>query len=141
MAISIQSIIGGGLLDSIKGLIEQFHTSPEQKAQIQAAIDANAEQLREKELEWDEKLNDVAGQNIRTETSSNDPWVRRARPMFLWVMTFGIALSVTVFPLINVALHKGLVFPAIPDAYLSLFRDAFLGYTVARTWEKVKGQD
>lgn len=137
----IADITGGNLLSGIKGLIEQFHASPEVKAQMQQALDANALAVEQCEKDWDVKLNDIAGQNIRTETSSTDWVVRRARPIFLWVVTTGIACNILIFPLINVALHKGLVYPDIPAPILELFGTVMLGYTVARSAEKLKDKD
>jgi len=137
----LTTVFGGDPIGALKGIIEQFHMSPEQKAQFQEAVDANAEVWKEKVADWDVKLNDIAGQNIRTETSSSDWFVRRARPAFLWVMVGGVAMSVFVFPIVNVALHKGLTYPQIPTDYMGLFRDAFLGYTIARTVEKAKDKD
>ena len=79
--------------------------------------------------------------NITAETKSQDPYVRRARPTFLYVIIAAIAYSLIVAPTINACLHKGLVAMQIPDSYLELFGVAFLGYTGARSWEKTKGLD
>jgi Holin of 3TMs, for gene-transfer release len=79
--------------------------------------------------------------NITAETKSEDPYVRRARPTFLYVIMAAMAYSLIVAPTINACLHKGLVAMQIPDSYLELFGVAFLGYTGARSWEKTKGLD
>ena len=125
------------ILEEVNNLVAQFHMAPEAKAQFdQHAIDVQAA-ADQADRELEAKLNDIAGQNIRTETSSSDPWVRRARPFFLWMMTLCIFFNVTV-PLFGQHWHLSAV--EIPTACWDLFTAAFLGYTVARTSEKFKGK-
>ncbi len=134
-----KGLIGGDPVKSLGDLIDQFHMSPEQKAQLQQA--AQELELKREEIETarDQALTDIQGQNIRAETQSADAYVRRARPTFLYVMIAAIAFSTLIAPLINTFLKKGLVVMEIPGAYLELFGVAFLGYVGARTWEKTKG--
>jgi hypothetical protein len=134
-----RGLVSGDPLKSINDLIDQFHLSPEQKAQMQQAAQALENQRDQIEAARDEALAEIQGQNIRAETESTDSYVRRARPTFLYVMILGIACSIIVFPLLNLVVHKGLEVMEIPDAYLELFGVAFLGYTGARTWEKTRG--
>jgi len=134
-----KGLVGGDPLKSISDLIDQFHLSPEQKAQMQQAAQELEVQRDEIEAARDEALTEIQGQNIRAETQSEDAYVRRARPTFLYVMILGIACSMIVFPVLNLITHRGLVVMEIPQAYLELFGVAFLGYTGARTWEKTRG--
>ncbi len=134
-----KGIVSGDPLKSIGDLIDQFHLSPEQKAQMQQAAQALEEQRDQIEAARDEALAEIQGENIRAETQSEDAYVRRARPTFLYVMILGIACSIILFPVLNLLAHRGLVVMEIPSAYLELFGVAFLGYTGARTWEKTRG--
>jgi len=134
-----KGLVSGDPLQSISGLIDQFHLSPEQKAQVQQAAQALEAQRDEIEAARDEAMAQIQGQNVRAETQSEDAYVRRARPTFLYVMILGIAFSIIVFPILNLVTHQGLQMVAIPEAYLELFGVAFLGYTGARTWEKTRG--
>lgn len=134
-----KGLVSGDPLKSIGDLIDQFHLSPEQKAQMQQAAQELEVQRDEIESARDEALSEIQGQNIRAETQSEDAYVRRARPTFLYVMILGIAFSIVIFPILNLVAHKGLLVVQIPDAYLDLFGVAFLGYTGARTWEKTRG--
>lgn len=134
----IQDILGGTLLESVKGLIDSFHLSPEQAAQFKAAADANANQLALKQLDLDAKTQDTlareveaASANIRAEASSGDKYTSRARPSFIYVM---LALLVTNYAVIPLLHGKPLDWP---DPLFWLFGSAMLGYTGARTWEKV----
>ncbi len=133
----LQNILGGTLIDSVKGIIGEFHASPEVKAQMQAALDANKTQIDLAQLNLEAKAEDVlareteaASGNIRAEAASGDKYTSRARPSFLYVMLGILATNYVLFPLLGKA---ALVFP---DALFWLFGSCMLGYTGARTWEK-----
>ena len=134
-----KGLVGGDPIKSIGDLIDQFHVSPEQKAQMQQAAQELEVQREQIEAARDEALADLQSKNITAETTSEDAFVRRARPSFLYVMIIGIAFSIIVFPILNLVTHRGLQVVDIPDPYLQLFGVAFLGYTGARTWEKTRG--
>ena len=136
-----KGLLGGDPVKSIGDLIGQFHLSPEDKAKLQQATQELEVRRDENEAGRDEALAQIQSQNITAETKSDDPYVRRARPTFLYVIIAAMAYSLIVAPVINACLHKGLVPMQIPDSYLELFGFAFLGYTGARTWEKTKGLD
>jgi hypothetical protein len=126
-------------LDGIKGLIEEFHLSPEDKAKLQQATAALDLQRESIQAARDQALAQIQSTNITAETKSEDAYVRRARPTFLYVIILGIAYSMLVAPVVNVLVHQGFRPMEIPSAYLELFGVAFLGYTGARTWEKTRG--
>jgi hypothetical protein len=134
-----KGLVGGDPVKSIGDLVDQFHMSPEQKAQLGLAQDQLETQRDQIEAAQAEALASVQSANITAETKSEDAYVRRARPTFLYVMIIGIAFSIIVFPFVNLIAHRGLVMVPIPDAYLELFGVGFLGYTGARTWEKTRG--
>jgi hypothetical protein len=133
----LQNILGSTLVDSVKGLIDEFHTSPELKAQMQAAVDANKTQIDLAQLALESKTQDVlareteaASANIRAEAQSGDKYTSRARPSFLYVMLGILACNYVAFPLL------GKTPLAFPDALFWLFGSCMLGYTGARSWEK-----
>ena len=134
-----KTLLGGDPVAGVKSLIDEFHLSPEDKAKLQQAAAELETQREEIEAARDQALAEVQSKNITAETTSEDPYVRRARPTFLYVMIAAIAYSLIVAPVVNACLHKGLVPMVIPEAYLQLFGVAFLGYVGARTWEKTKG--
>lgn len=140
MALSLANIFGGDLVTGITKLIDQFHMSPEEKAQMQATVMANQATIQQAQIDYDVKLNDIAGQNVRQDSSSSDWFVRRARPFFLYIMACAIGFNLFL-PLVS-QLFGGHLQPLPIDAgYISLFSTAFLGYTAARTYEKVKNSD
>lgn len=71
---------------------------------------------------------------IKTALRSEDPYVRRARPTFLWVMYVILITNYIVFPIV------GLKVATLPGSLLTLFGTAFIGYGVLRSGDK-KGVD
>jgi Holin of 3TMs, for gene-transfer release len=136
---SLRGLFGGDPVKSLTGLIDEFHLSPEDKAKLQQAAQELEVRRDEIEAARDEALAQLQSANITAETKSDDSFVRRARPTFLYVIIAAMGYSLIVAPIINAFLHKGLVPMEIPGAYLELFGVAFLGYTGARTWEKTQG--
>ena len=79
---------------------------------------------------------------------ADDPFTRRARPAFLYVM---YALLLGALPMGMVAAFRpqaaeamtraiGAYLNAIPEPLYALFGTGYLGYTVVREWGKAKGQ-
>jgi len=135
----IADILGGSLVDAVKGLIGEFKLDPAKKADMLAAADANSTTLQLKQLEMQEKLQDAlskeieaAGANIRAEATSGDKYTSRARPSFIYLMLAILAANYIAFPM------AGLKPIEYPDALFWLFGSCMLGYTGARTWEKVQ---
>ncbi len=133
----LQNILGGNLVDSVKGIIGEFHLSAEDKAKFQAAIDENQKEIQLAQIALEAKAQDelareveAASANIRAETASGDKYTSRARPSFLYVMLGILAFNYVAFPLVG---KPPLVFP---DALFWLFGSCMLGYTGARSWEK-----
>jgi hypothetical protein len=122
----IKELISGGigkLVGGVKDLVSEFHLAPEKELEFQA-------KLREMEKEETLAITKAAESVLVSESKSDDPWVRRARPTFLWLM-YGIFL------------YNWIVRPAMGDAPLVLqeeivwlFGAGFLGYTGARSWDK-----
>lgn len=149
MADIIGSIFSGGVEGAGKGIASVINAikgrNPEDAAKLQELLTKHEDlvvqteaDLAKAEIDSNVKLNDTAGQNIRAETQNEDSFVRRARPYFLYVITTCIALNL-ILPMFN-HLGGGNVQPLDFSAYTDLFRDAFLGYTLARSVEKIKGK-
>lgn len=133
----LDSILTGGLLGQVKGLIDSFHTSPELKAQMQAAVDANQAQIALAQLDLQKKAEDTlqaevnaAGANIRAEAGSGDKYTSRARPSVIYVVLGILVANYVVFPIL------GKPPLAFPDPLFWLFGSCVLGYTGARSWDK-----
>lgn len=76
-----------------------------------------------------------------------DPWIRRARPTFLYVMyallLWAIPMGVIagIWPGTAQAMIRGMsaYFNGLPEPLYALFGTGYLGYTAARAWGKAKG--
>lgn len=139
----VDELAGGGvkaIAGAFTSILDEFHLNPEKKAEIQSQIAAAAAQDEQSRRDLEAKLNQIASDNIRQETSSSDWFVRRARPGFLWAMTIAIGFNLYL-PLVSQFFGYHMQPLVIDREYFLLFRDAFVGYTIARTVEKAKGMD
>lgn len=128
-----------GILGIGNTLINKLIPDPAQKA---------AAQLQLLQLQQQGELDEIKLQlsAIIAEAQSNDPWTSRARPSFLYVMYLMIlfAFPMGVLFLTDPARAQGMIdgvhlwLSAIPEQMWTLFGIGYLGYTGARTWEKVK---
>lgn len=84
---------------------------------------------------------------INETTETADPWTRRARPTFLYVIYALLLWSVPMGliagwrPAVAAAIINGMraYFNALPEPLYALFGTGYLGYTAARAWGKAKG--
>lgn len=83
---------------------------------------------------------------IVAEAQSNDPWTSRARPSFMYVMyalllaslPMGVMFAVSPETAVAVTDGFGRWLRALPEELWWLFGAGYLGYSGARTFEKVK---
>lgn len=135
---SIQDVLGGTLLDSIKGIISQFHMSPEDRASLQLKLEENADAVRSAENDYNAKLNDIAGQNIRAEEQSGDKYTVRARPSVIWVGLFVIVWNYCLVPLLgHTAWFRGMTPWDLPSYFWETWGIISTGYVFLRSADKV----
>jgi|SRR5579864_99624 len=135
MGVSIQDVLGSSLLDSVKGLISQFHMSPEDKAKLQAQLDQEKDAFATAENDYNAKLNDIAGQNIRAEETSGDKFTVRARPAVIWVGLLMFFWNYCVVP--SAGLHWHIPSLPIPDTFSEIWGVVVTGYVFNRTVDKL----
>lgn len=86
---------------------------------------------------------------ILAESRADDPWIRRARPGFLYVMYAMIlwALPMGLLAGLNPAAAQAIMtatsayLRGLPEPLYALFATGYLGYTAARQWGKTRGTD
>jgi len=108
---------------------------PEQMAELQQAMAQHEVKMRELDIED----NKDARALIRDESRSDDPWVRRARPTFLWLIYLVLIWNFVVLGTYQfVKTGVPLTQPPVnfPTELYYLFGSAFLGYTGFRSWDK-----
>jgi hypothetical protein len=135
MGISIQDVLGSSLLDSVKGIISQFHMSPEDKAKLQAQLDQEKDAFASAQNDYNTKLNDIAGQNIRSEAASGDKFTERARPAVIWVGLLMFFWNYCVVP--TGGLHWHIPSLPIPDTFSEIWGIVVTGYVFNRTVDKL----
>ena len=132
-------IIGGGLLKLGSTILDKIFPDPEQRARAQIELmKAEKEgQLKEAQLQMSA---------ILAEASSNDPWTSRARPSFMYVMYILILACIPMgilaafHPEVAIKISEGMKqwLSAIPEELWTVFGIGYLGYTGARSFEKMK---
>lgn len=139
MASIASSILSGGiqgLAETAKGIIEEFHMSPEQKAEQLAKLATAEAQAEQSARDYDAKMNDIAGQNIRAEASSDDKFSSRARPMFMYIIEFILFWNYVALSIIRACGVKDVGPAVLPGDLLVLFGTCITGYVFARTADK-----
>ena len=84
---------------------------------------------------------------ILAEAQSTDPWTSRARPAMLWVfyliiisaLPMGVIAAISADTAARIAAGFGAWLSAIPSSITDMGTFVLLGYTGARTIEKVRG--
>ena len=133
------SIING-LIGPIAGLLDKIIPDPKAR---------DAAKLELLKLQGEQGLDQirVQMQAVVAEAQSADPWTSRARPSFLYVMyalllwSIPMGLIAAVEPEMAKGIAAGMTayLNGIPEPLYALFGTGYLGYTVARSWGKVKG--
>lgn len=109
-----------------------------EKAQIELLAMQQGQEIRQIEAQLSA---------IVSEANSSDPWTSRARPAFLYVV-YILILSAIPMGFLN-AFNPDMAatvtggfkdwLAAIPEPIITLFGVGYLGYTGARTFDKMKG--
>ena len=109
---------------------------------------ANEAKLKMLELEQQGEFKeiDLAFKAIVSESQSADKWTSRARPSFMYVMYILFLMGIVMGGLYafspeiaeNVTTGFKAWFEAIPENLYWLFGTGYLGYSGARSYEKVK---
>jgi hypothetical protein len=127
----LTDILSSTIGDTISKIVGIFKVSPEKQ------LEASTE-ITKIQLELQGKLQDAltaevqaASANIQADAKSGDKYTSRARPSFIYVMLGIFICNYIVFPLIDRAPLS------FPEALFWLFGSCMLGYTGARTWEKL----
>jgi hypothetical protein len=126
--------------DVFTKVVGAFKLSPDKQAELTELAASNSEKLAELDREIQQNAMKYeadavasASANIRAEEGSGDKYTARARPTFIYFMLLIFAANYILFPLLNKAPLQ------FPDSLFWLFGSCMLGYTAARSWEKVLG--
>jgi hypothetical protein len=127
--------------DVFSKIVGSFKLPPEKAAELEQLRIANAGALQKLQAELEEKAQDTlqaevaaASANIRAEAANGDRFTSRARPAFLYVCYVVLLNNFIVLPYLGTHGGKPIEFP---EALYWLMGSCILGYTGARTWEKI----
>jgi hypothetical protein len=127
--------IGSTVAQAVGGAVAQiakvFKADPTVVEQNKFEIEKIQIDLQEKVLEAATREVEAASANIKADASSGDKYTSRARPTFMYVCEFILAWNYIAVPLFKQQPVN------LPEPLFWLFGSAILGYTGARTWEKV----
>jgi hypothetical protein len=137
---AVGSAAGAGIVKMFTGVMDEIRLSPEAKAELTQKLSDNQAALAKMETDYDAKLKDVAGQNIRAETTSSDKYTSRARPTFMYIIEAALAMNFVVIPIFGVfakLFHGPDISPiSLPADVLTLFGVCITGYIGARSVDK-----
>jgi hypothetical protein len=122
-------------LDSVTGIISQFHMSPEDKAKYDQQILQMQADLQKQSQDYEVKLNDIAGQNIRADSQNSDKFTARARPTFAYIIEFILAFNYIGIPIARMSgAHVDVI--QLPGDLLTLFGVYMTGFVYMRSVDK-----
>lgn len=122
-------------LDSVTSLISEFHLSPEQAAEAREKIRDAEARAQQSALDYDAKLNEIAGENIRAEEQSGDKFTMRARPAVVWMGNALIFWNYGLVPVVGA--HWKLAPVTLPDSFWWAWSAIVTGYVFSRSAEKI----
>lgn len=126
------------IIGQVSNLVAQFHLSPEQKQQFDAQMAQLQQSAQQQANDYEVKLNDIAGQNIRAEADSGDNYTRRARPSVIWFGLLFILWDYCVLPtLVTLDTHLRLPEVLLPQWFWEVWGVVVTGYVFARSTEKI----
>lgn len=136
----VSKLIGGGAIQRVVDRVLPERVSAKEKQDLE----------RELTLE----MMGQSGAAIEAEAKSEDSYVRRARPTFLYIMYLVIIFNYIFIPvtqqfalillasgMIESNLTNALTPLQLPKEMWYLFGSGFLGYAGARTWEKINSKN
>jgi len=129
----------GGTIDEVSNQLSEGKLPTEQQVALRSVIMEHEEKLKQIALEkYRLDVQDLkeARDVIKTTLRSEDPYVRRARPTFLWLIYVIFTVNYVIVPILWVLGVAEEPFVALPTALFTLFGTAYLGYGALRSADK-----
>jgi hypothetical protein len=145
----LDTLLGGGLLGQVKGIIGSFKLDPEKKAEMQAVVDDNAAKFRLAELDLESKIQEqisaqVIAQIAVNEADAKGNWYQSGwRPSTGYVCVIGLLYEFLIQPLLTwgSSLWSFPGPPKIDLGSLLVLLMGMLGLGAMRTSEKLQEKD
>lgn len=123
--------LGGGLLDGVKGIIEQFVDDPQEVAEAERMILEEERRIQQAILEFEAERIKQGGETARAEIASEHWLAANWRPLLMLTFTFIVAWNYVVVPLTQMPETR------IPSNMWQLMKIGVGGYVVGRSAEKI----
>ena len=147
MSFSIANLDIGGIFSGVGQLARDIRVAVTGKEPISAD---RAAEIALKVQELESEIEKGRMSVLVAEASSTDPWTSRARPAFMYVFYAVIIVLVMIAPFVGVFYPAQMQqfytnvaagFTAIPDIMWQTFAVGYIGYSAARSYDKMKGTD
>jgi hypothetical protein len=131
---TVARVTGLAPLANAADLLSTAQIPPEKQLELQQALMEHELAMKQAAVEEYKATVDV----IKTEATSEDKYVRRARPSFLYLMYIVLGVNYVITPIIHMFILTVTPYPIPPDL-LVLFGSGYLGYSYLRTKDKQAG--
>jgi len=129
--IKVVSELVSKIIGPLFGLIDDMHTSEEERMKARESLLRAQSELTGKLLEYEAKLTDARASIIKAE-AKGESWLQRNwRPLLMLTATIIIANNYIVVPLTGTPPME------LPDTLWTLLQYGVTGYIVARSAEKI----
>jgi hypothetical protein len=126
----------GEVLRPIADVIDELHTSAEEKGQVRAALLKVQIDLVSKVLEYEAEIA-KAQRDVIVAEASGESWMQRSwRPLLMLTFTAIIAWQYLIYPIIS-AIFPKLPTVTLPSEMWTLLTVGVGGYIVSRSGEKI----
>jgi len=140
----LTEVFGGGLGKLVKDVVGTFKLTPEKKAEMEAAIEANSHEIQMKEYELTVKAMDAEAAIIDAqkaiivaEMQQTDNFTKRARPMIVYAGLVAIFLAHIILPYIVYFAKEAVPPIELPTEFWYVWGGVCSVWFVGRSFERL----
>ena len=131
----------GSTLKGVFGLVDDLHTSPEEKASMKLELQKLFNQHERDVMANYQKEMASVKDVIVAELNQDDKYTKRARPTVLYLFIVIVMLNYCIFPFVNNFTENPFPQINLPTEAWQMFQWIFGIYGVGRSFEKIGGVD
>jgi len=126
-----------GIKDLVVSVLDRIKLSPEKKAEIELQMAQNAHELATMQANLEARLEEIAAERFKSETTSDDKYVKRWRPTFAYVIILIYLNNYLIYPYVTFFKQGLATFLTLPYELHMAFLSYLLGYGWMRMKEKI----
>ena len=127
----------GGLFQPVADLVDNLHTSKEEKGQIELAMTGALSSAAQKVMEYETKLAQSQAAIIIAEAQGESFIQRNWRPVTVLTFVFIVAWNYIASPLFGWAFEASIPVLELPESMWDIIKWSLGGYIFARSGEKI----